>query len=1027
MTRVLYLLFILSGAAGLIYESIWTRYLGLFVGHDAYAQIIVLVIFLGGMSAGAILVSRFSERLREPLRGYALIELAVGLIGLVFHEIYQWSTNFAYASVYPMLAGTPLLAVAKWSIASALILPQSVLLGATFPLMSAGVLRLRRGRTGQSLSLLYFANSLGAAVGVLVAGFYLVGLAGLPGTLLAAAMLNLVVSLATFGVIAAARKAGPADRVGAPAPSASVAAPDYPGRVSAAVLGPLLLFTSFGTAVASFIYEIDWIRMLALVLGGATHAFELMLSAFILGLALGSLYIRSRIDRLRNPIRTLGLVQWMMGLMALATLPVYVASFDWIATLMATFAKTDLGYVGFTAARYVLCLGIMLPATFCAGMTLPIITRTLIRSGAGEAAIGRVYAWNTLGSIVGVVLAGIVLLPLIGVKAMLVAGASLDMAIGVLLVLRSADRRLGMGWLNFLPPRPLAVGLGLATVAVCAVVVGGVELEKRLLVSGVYRHGRLTESNGWDVLFYRDGRTATVSSIRVQSSRQLSLATNGKPDASLSRAWFQSCDSAGARVGLTGDAATQALTPLLTLAYMPTARSAAVIGYGSGMTSHVLLGNRSLNEVVTIEIEPQMVEGARVFYPINRRAYDDPRARLVIDDAKSYFASEHRKFDVILSEPSNPWVSGVSGLFTAEFYGRVRQYLTDDGVLGQWIHTYELSDGLVLSVLAALHENFRSYEVYIVSGGDLLVVASNRAQLPSPDWSVFQRPDVQQDLCRFLPVTPDALEGSRLVGRRELAPLLASFGQANSDYYPVLDLGAERRRYLRDSARGFTSLAAEWYNLLASISGSRRGAPADTVMALPESPRIRAGALSARLRNWQRARRDSAAADPDLQQVAYVTEQWRVWLEKDQPPSSWQLWLNQMDQVGRIWNAGRAGTTDEQFYAMARRYADRFQAPAPVKDVVAFRHALARWDFPAAATIADRLLPVVLREKRWIAPDELRDGTVMAKLHTGDAKGARAALDTLRQFSSRSPDDLRSRMIEAYVQAAISHQLSATR
>ena len=276
-----------------------------------------------------------------------------------------------------------------------------MLLGATFPLMSAGVLRLRRGRTGQSLSLLYFANSLGAAAGVLVAGFYLVGLAGLPGTLLVAAMLNLVVALATFASsVAAAAPAGP----DAPRrPPRRRPPPDYPGRLAPGALGPLLLFTSFGTAVASFIYEIDWIRMLALVLGSATHAFELMLSAFILGLALGALWIRSRIDRLRNPVRTLGVVQWVMGLLALATLPLYVASFDWIATLMTTFARTDHGYVGFTAARYALCLAIMLPATFCAGMTLPLITRTLIRSGSGEAAIGRVYAWNTLGSIVGVV------------------------------------------------------------------------------------------------------------------------------------------------------------------------------------------------------------------------------------------------------------------------------------------------------------------------------------------------------------------------------------------------------------------------------------------------------------------------------------------------------------------------------------------------------------------------------------------------------------------------------------------------
>ncbi len=1024
MTRVLYLLFILSGAAGLIYESIWTRYLGLFVGHDAYAQIIVLVIFLGGMSAGAMLVSRHSERIKDPLKGYALIELAVGLIGLVFHEIYQWSTSFAYTSIYPMLAGSPLLSVAKWSIASALILPQSVLLGATFPLMSAGVLRLRRGRTGQSLSLLYFANSLGAAAGVLISGFYLVGLAGLPGTLLAAAMINLVVALVTFGLVGAARQAQ-AVAASAAEPSA-YAAPEYPGRGTVASLAPLLLFTSFGTAVASFIYEIDWIRMLALVLGGATHAFELMLSAFILGLALGALWVRSRIDRFRNPVRTLGIVQWIMGLMALATLPIYVLSFDWIATLMTTFARTDLGYAGFTAARYALCLAIMLPATFCAGMTLPLITRTLIRSGAGEAAIGRVYAWNTLGSIVGVVVGGMVLLPMIGVKAMLVAGAAADMAIGLFLIYRSSDRRIGHGWLA-LPPRRLAATLAVATAVVCAVVISRVQLEQRLLASGVYRHGAIQNAGTWDMKFYRDGRTATVSSFVVKSTQQVSLATNGKPDASLGREWFQSCDSITTPAALVGDASTQALTPMISLAYVPQATTAAVIGYGSGMTSHVLLGNRKLKEVVTIEIEPEMVEGARVFYPANRRSYDDPRAKLVIDDAKSYFASEHRKFDLILSEPSNPWVSGVSGLFTTEFYGRVRQYLTEDGVLGQWIHTYELSDGLVLSVMAALHENFRSYEIYITSGGDMLVVASNRAQLPKPDWSVFQQPDVQSDLCRFRPVTPELMEASRLVGRQELAPVLAGFGQANSDYYPILDLGAERRRFRRDQARGFTSLSAEWHNLTASMTGRRSGPSTDTVATLPETPRIRASALSARLRAWEATPRDTTVGDAELQNAAFTTEQWNAWLAGDQPPSSWLLWLDQMHWVSRFKNGGQAGIADEPFYQSAAKYAERFSAPQAVKDVVTLRHAIAAWDFTSASQAADRILPAVLSGGRWLPADELRDATVFAKLHVGDAKGARVALDTLRKFTKRTPDDLRSRMLDAYVEMAEGRQATATK
>ena len=581
MTRVLYALFILSGAAGLIYESIWTRYLGLFVGHDAYAQIIVLVIFLGGMSVGAVVISRYSERIREPLQGYAIIEFVVGCIGVVFHDVFGWTTSFAYESIYPHLAGSPLLTIAKWSIASALILPQSILLGATFPLMSAGVLRLRRRDEGRRLSILYFANSLGAALGVLVAGFYLVSLSGLPGTLLVAAMLNLVVALVTFLVVVRGRSTAPVE-----APAASPAR-EGSARARSGLeperLRRLLLFTSFGTATASFIYEVDWIRMLALVLGSATHAFELMLSAFILGLALGAFWIRGRIERIHNPVRTLGLIQWTMGLLAMATLPIYMASFDWIAGLLSTFARTDLGYAGFTIARYAICLLVMLPATFCAGMTLPLITRTLLRSGHGERAIGGVYAWNTLGSIVGVILGGLVLLPLLGVKAMLIVGAAIDMAIGVMLYLASSERGT--------VPRRLGWALGAGAVVASLVIAMRVPMEQRVLASGVYRSGVVVEPGAWDMLFYKDGRTASVSAIRVNSTGQVSLATNGKADASLGRQWFTTCGDGLQRLPLSGDAATQALTPLITLAHVPNARNAAIIGYGSGMTTHVLLGS----------------------------------------------------------------------------------------------------------------------------------------------------------------------------------------------------------------------------------------------------------------------------------------------------------------------------------------------------------------------------------------------------------------------------------------------------
>ncbi len=193
MLLFLYLAFILSGAAGLIYESIWTRYLGLFVGHSAYAQVIVLVIFLGGMSLGAVLVGRRSERLARPLLWYAGVEVLTGLIGLVFHDVFVATTGFAYDTLFHAIGLGAAQTIAKWTIAGLLILPQSILLGMTFPLMSAGVVRRVPDRAGRALSMLYFANSLGAAGGVLIAGFWLVALAGLPGTLVAAAIINIVV------------------------------------------------------------------------------------------------------------------------------------------------------------------------------------------------------------------------------------------------------------------------------------------------------------------------------------------------------------------------------------------------------------------------------------------------------------------------------------------------------------------------------------------------------------------------------------------------------------------------------------------------------------------------------------------------------------------------------------------------------------------------------------------------------------------------------------------------------------------
>ncbi len=1010
MTLVLTIVFVLSGAAGLIYESIWSRYLGLFVGHSAYAQVIVLVIFLGGMSLGAALTSRYSTRLREPLLWYAGIEAAVGLMGLAFHPVYAATTGFAYDAIFPALAGSGALGMVKWGIAASMILPQSVLLGATFPLMSAGILRRVRGSSGRVLGVLYFANSLGAALGVLVAGFWLIGEVGLPGTLATAAVINLVVAAATF---AAVRFAPDAEDDIAQVMDRAVVGEVEAAAVDATPIGErralwqLLLAVSFGTAVASFIYEIAWIRMLSLVLGSATHSFELMLSAFILGLALGAFWVRKRADRVPDPLRMLGFTQFLMGVLAIATLTVYSDSFYWMASLLEAVDENDAGYRVFNFARYGLSLAVMLPPTFCAGITLPLITRMLISNGEGERAIGAVYSWNTLGSIVGVAAAALWLMPALGLRGLLILGGAVDIALGVWVLWRRA----GTG----VPLRQTAGLAGLAGLAVVAVTMISPGLDPGILSSGVFRYGTVPDPGSRNVVFYEDGRTASVS-VRLGGDSAYSLATNGKPDASVSHLWFAEPPVDSLRTPLDGDESTQVLLPLITLAHVPDAREAAVIGHGSGITSHFLLGNETVERLVTIDIEPQMIAASRIFLPANARAFEDPRSHFVHDDAKSFFAASDHKYDLILSEPSNPWVSGVSGLFTEEFYQRISGYLAPGGVFGQWLHLYEIDDDLVLGVLAALHRHFASYAIYLTNDVDILVVASNERNLPAPDWSVFTTEDVRLDLARFSPIDPAALRQALLLTRADLTPLLDSVAP-NSDFHPLLDLGAERARFLRHSAEGFLGLSTDRFDLGAALG--------DRTIPLGESRRLALGlrrlerqTLAARLRAGDRLSPiDTTSANRDFQGARLRGEQLAQGIASGRAPADWFLWFIEMIAVEEDRHGGTMGVVDSVWYAGVERYMVAQGAPADGLSALRMLRAAATYDWATAARETEVQIDAYDRGRRWLPPGLFFDAAVLARLKAGDFNGARAVFNRLSGASGRAANDLRTRLLDAHVAA----------
>ena len=776
----LFAIFTFSGFAGLIYESIWSHYLKLFLGHAGYAQTLVLAIFMGGMAAGAWLAGRYSASWRNLLLGYAMVEAVIGVIALGFHSLFVTVTGAAFESLLPALGTPAAAALAKWSLGAALILPQSVLLGMTFPLMSGGVIRRYPGAPGSALAMLYFTNSLGAGVGVLVAGFVLIARLGLPGTVEFAGAMNLALAVL---VSLLARVAAPET------------APVRPAPAAAADRGYLYLMLAVAalTGAASFVYEIAWIRMLTLVLGSATHSFELMLSAFILGLAFGGLWVRRRIDRLAEPRRFLGYVQVAMGLAALATLPLYGKTFELMQWTLAAVERSANGYALFHVVSHALSLAVMFPATFCAGMTLPLITYALLRRGRGEGAIGAVYAANTFGAILGVILAAHIGLPWLGLKGTVLAGAAIDVALGLVLLRAVAGYTL----------RFAAVATAAAVAFVLAL--GAVRLDAHKLMSGVYRYGEIYSAEDARILYYKDGRTASVSLVDFSEGR--SIRTNGKSDGG---------------VNMTGgrlvDEMTMALTAALPLALKPEARRIAVIGIGTGITTHTLLASRALEAVDTIEIEPAMVEASRGFAPRNAAAFSDPRSRIYIDDAKTFFSTHNYRYDVIVSEPSNPWVSGVASLFSVEFYRAARRHLAAGGILVQWLQLYEFDVALLASVMRALGEVFPDYVIYAADDNDLLVVAGPPEVLSRRLADVFGTEALQQQLAAVEVRSIGDIEQRRIGGRRVLHPLFLSYDvPANSDYRPYLDLNAARARFLDSDASEFLELGAAHAPLLALL------------------------------------------------------------------------------------------------------------------------------------------------------------------------------------------------------------------
>jgi predicted membrane-bound spermidine synthase len=738
---------------------------------------------------------------------------------------------------------------------------------------------------------------------------------------------------------------------------------------------------AFGTGLSSFLYEVGWIRLLSMILGSATHSFEVMLSAFIFGMALGGFWVRKRMDKFRRPELVLAVVQLVMGVSAIATLPAYWLAVntmgammgdeapkyagwitDWLSYLAGgdgerpgPFAevtdRTDdrtvmLWYV-FNVLRYLLCLLIMLPATFCAGMTLPLLTHVMLKRGQPESAVGNVYGVNTLGAIAGAVTGGLILMPLVKLKGLIVLGALVDLMLGLVLI--RAEIFVGRG--NRLTPRLLRrAAMGTLFVTAAGLLF---PIDPMMLTSTVYRHGRTKLPDHYELLSYIDGRTATVSVVaNTEHEGYHVIYTNGKPDASIVlERWPEDRDPLDGP-DIAGDEPNQFLVGLVPLMAKPEATTAALIGFGSGVTCHTMLGSPNLERLDTVEIEPEMVRGSRYFMPVNYRAYQDPRSHIFFDDAKAYFAAAGLEYDFIVSEPTNPWVSGVSSLFTVEFYQEVKLYLKPGGVLAQWIQGYELSDELLISVLSALDHEFEDYLVVRIGSRDWVILSSPDGQIGALSDIPLSWPGTKESFDLLGIHDQGQIDGLIVANRRMLHPFLQG-RKPNRDSHPILDTGAERERFLRSSAEFLHSVRWTPAPLLDVLGGiERRPYPMQGIGDLRD-PHIL-------YENEQAVFLMRRYADPDVRTPATLSgatmAHWRDMLDELDSTDGWRSWLNATYEIYKE-TASHYDVHLTPWWTHVKQVAARKEAPSDVKLVIELLDALSARDGKRLWPLVKQALP----------------------------------------------------------------------
>ena len=776
------LLFTASGIAGLTYEVVWSRQLTLIFGTTTLAVSTVLTTFMFGLGLGSFLAGRRMNLGANPLRIYAALEAGVGVYAIVFPGVF-WLVEGLHERIFGLLYAAPLpLALARFGLAFLALLPATLLMGGTVPAMGRALVR-DEGELGAGAGSFYAWNTLGAALGSGLGGFLLIPALGLRWSTLVAAAINLGVGAVSWRLAASAP---PAER-----PRETVRPPVQrsPAAEKQAPTDSRWLLACYGVSgFAALGFEVILTRVLILVYGSSVYAFAVVLTGFLFGIGLGSLLAARRIDRVADLGGAVGLLQAIIGLSILVTSPF----FDRLPVLVfGMYRATGGAWGGLTLLEFLLTVGLLVVPTTAMGAMFPVASRIAgIRwAGAGRA-VADAYSVNTVGAILGAFAGGFILIPALGLRRGILALALLNLLLAAILLWRS----------SLLTPYARRAA---AAILVAAPVLGLALLpgwDARLLSSGVYVYapdyerlvdgGRLADSlQRYRLLYYTEGVTATVS---VFQGRYLFMRVNGKTDA-----------------GDSPDNLTQRLLAHVPLLLHRDPKDVLVIGLGSGVTLGSAL-RHPIARADTVEISPEVVEASRFFEEANGHALADPRSHLLVLDGRTWLTAGPRTYDVIISEPSNPWQTGNSNLFTREDYRAARARLNPGGILCQWLPYYRMPQADFRAATKTFQEIFPQTTLWI-SGTDALLVGGVAPLTLDLERlrAGFGDERVQTDLAEVGIATPTALLSHLLLGPEGVGRFVQGGWARDTDDWPILEFSGPKALFLETARENLWAMQQE--------------------------------------------------------------------------------------------------------------------------------------------------------------------------------------------------------------------------